>query len=289
MLVQMAIGDAYGAAFEFVRPPYADQVRNDGRTYQRHPEPHRTEMGNGRYTDDTQMALAIAEHLIAGDPFTPEALCGRFVETFRRDPRPGYGKHFYAALNQARTGAELLALMVPGSTRSGAAMRSGSIGLLADLDAVLDLADRQASVTHDSPEARASARAVAAMTHYCARRLGPKAELGSFLERVVPGHPWAAPKRDWITVEGLDCARAAVTVVREAASLKDALIRSIAPGGDVDTVAAIALFAGSLCRELDDDLPRELYEGLENGPFGLTYLDAMDKALADWAGLNKTI
>jgi ADP-ribosylglycohydrolase len=286
MLVEMAIGDAYGAAFEFVRPPYADRVHNDGHTHQRHPEPGRAEMGNGRYTDDTQMALAIAEHLIADDPFTPEGLCGRFVETFRRDPRPGYGKRFHAALNQARTGAELKALMVPGSTRSGAAMRSGPIGLLGDLDAVLALADRQASVTHDSPEARASARAVAAMTHYFARRIGPRAELGAFLERAVPGHPWTTPKRDWVTVEGPDCAHAAVTAVTEAASLRDALIRSIAPGGDVDTVAAIALFAGSLCDELDDDLPRELHDGLENGAFGRDYLAAVDETLADWAGLT---
>jgi ADP-ribosylglycohydrolase len=287
VLVQMAIGDAYGAAFEFVRPPYADLVRNDGRTYQRHPQPDRSEMGNGRYTDDTQMALAIAEHLVVGAPFTPEALCGRFVETFRRDPRPGYGKHFYAALNQARTGAELLALMVPGSTRSGAAMRAGPIGLIADLDVVLDLADLQAAVTHDSPEARASARAVAAMTHYFARGLGSRLELGVFLERVAPGHPWSAPKEDWVTVEGLDCAHAAVTVVVQAASLRDVLIRSIALGGDVDTVAAIALVAASLCEELDDDLPPELYEGLEDGPFGRAYLAAIDEKLADWAGLPR--
>jgi ADP-ribosylglycohydrolase len=57
LLLELAIGDAYGAGFEFAD---AQTVRekNDLSRYVKHPR-HRIQPGS--YTDDTQMSLAIAE------------------------------------------------------------------------------------------------------------------------------------------------------------------------------------------------------------------------------------
>src|SRR5436190_23070938 len=120
MLLEAAIGDAYGAGFEYV-PRALIQAHNTADHYVKHP---RHNIGAGYYTDDTQMSLAVAEAIVAGDPWTPAALAERFVSSFKRDPREGYASHFYALLQEVRDGAELLARIRPASDKSGAAMRA---------------------------------------------------------------------------------------------------------------------------------------------------------------------
>ncbi len=280
MLVEMAIGDAYGAAFEFMKLPRPDLV-HDTETYQKHPE---LEIGNGRYTDDTQMALAIAEELLAtGTEMTTETLAERFVRTFKRDPRPGYGKGFYEALNAATDGPSLVSsIQNPTSTRSGAAMRVSPIGLLADFDEVLRLAALQATVTHNSPEGIMSAQAVAAMVHYFTYKLGSKNEVGYWLSEKVPGWAWEELWTDWVSVQGIPNAHAAITCVTLGKSLRDVLQRSVAIGGDVDTISAIAMFSASLT-EMPDDLPSGLYRNLEQGTYGGHYLVGVDNDLRAFA------
>jgi len=73
--------------------------------------------------------------------------------------------------------------------------------------------------------------------------------------------------------------RAAITAVQEGGSLSDILKRSIAFTGDVDTVATIALGAASLSDEIENDLPPALFDGLEDGEFGRTYILELDGKL----------
>jgi hypothetical protein len=49
--------------------------------------------------------------------------------------------------------------------------------------------------------------------------------------------------------------------------------------GDVDTVAAIALAAGSCSSEIVQDLPVCLFDTLENGPYGKDYIGSLDRQL----------
>lgn len=274
MLVQLAIGDAYGAGFEYA----ADRIvreRNDGATYIRHP---RHAIEPGCYTDDTQMSLAIAEALAEGDPWTRESLAERYVAVFKRDPREGYAARFYALLTEVSDGAELLARLVPDSARSGAAMRAPPIGVLADTAEVVRRAELQARITHDTPDGVAAAVASALCTHYFVHRRGPKAELGDYLVAQVPG-PWAEPWRGKVGMLGVDSVRAAVTAVVAHASMAELLRACIAYTGDVDTVATIALAAGACSEEIAQDLPASLYDGLENGRYGRDYLTALDARL----------
>ena len=284
MLVEMAIGDAYGAAFEFMSDDFIAR-ENDLSGYRRNPE---TGLGDGRYTDDTQMAVAVTEHLLAGDAFTPPALAERFVATFRRDPRRGYSKRVFAALDQAENGQRFLAAIEPVSTRSGAAMRVPPIGLLSDLDRVLDLAAGQASPTHDTPEGRTSARAVAAMVHYLAHGLGPRHALGRFIETHVPGHAWADAWSGRVDMSGISCAHAAISLVQRTSTQSTLLKTAVALGGDTDTVAAMAMFSASLCLDIEADLPAALFEGLESGAYGRSYLQALDSRLTEWSAKNAT-
>lgn len=277
MLVEMAIGDAYGAAFEFMADDFI-QRENDLSDHKRNPE---TALGKGRYTDDTQMTMAMAEHLLAGDAFEPQSLAERFVSTFQRDPRRGYSKRLYEVLQTSSDGHEFLGAITPVSDRSGAAMRVSPIGLLPDLNRVLDLAERQASLTHDTPGGRMSAAAVAAMVHYLAHHMGPRHDLGRFIESHVPGPAWSAIWTERADMAGISCARAAISLVTRATTLSGLLRDSIALGGDTDTVAAIAMFSGSLCDDIAADLPPVLYDGLEDGPYGRGFLHGLDDRLRD--------
>ncbi|MCU0518498.1 MAG: ADP-ribosylglycohydrolase family protein [Oscillatoria sp. Prado101] len=78
MLLELAVGDAYGAGFEYADAGMVMQYNNLSR-YVQHPR-HRLKPGS--YTDDTQMSLAIAETIVAGEPWVSEVLASRFVATF---------------------------------------------------------------------------------------------------------------------------------------------------------------------------------------------------------------
>jgi hypothetical protein len=51
----------------------------------------------------------------------------------------------------------------------------------------------------------------------------------------------------------------------------------------VDTVAAIAMGAASCCQEIEQDVPENLVNGLENGPYGRDYIINLDKKLMSLA------
>ncbi len=276
MLLQIAIGDAYGAPFEFVNRSLL--AENDLRGYRSHP---RHGHPPGHYTDDTQMSLAIAELLVERAPFTRENLADKFVAVFHRDPREGYARGFHAFLLQTHTGAALLANIRADSKKSGAAMRAAPLGVLRDAADVKTMATLQARLTHDTKEGIDSAVAAALLSHYFLHDKGPRADVGKYLSEHVPG-PWQTPWKGEVSGEGMDCVHAAITAITSGdghETLSGILRACIAFGGDVDTVAAIAMGGASHARDITSDLPAVLVDGLENGAFGRDYIQALDAKL----------
>src|SRR5687767_8038468 len=164
MLLELAIGDAYGAGFEYVNYQLIRQF-NTLERYMQHPTHSGTKPG--MYTDDTQMTLAIAEAIVDGDPWTPLSLASRFVDCFKRDPREGYASRFWQFLKQVNSGEEFLALIHPDSDKSGASMRAAPIGLFPTPEEVMERCTIQAMVTHNTPDGINAACAAALMAHYC--------------------------------------------------------------------------------------------------------------------------
>jgi ADP-ribosyl-[dinitrogen reductase] hydrolase len=275
MLIELAVGDAYGAGFEYANPSFVAEHNNLQR-YVQHPT--HLDIAPGAYTDDTQMTLAIAELLVEDAPWTPQALADRFVEVFHRDPRAGYAGRFQAFLRETHDGTAFLANIRPDSEKSGAAMRAAPIGLLPDVAAVLEHAAVQARVTHDTPSGIASAQAAALAVHYCHHGLGPVAEVTRWLAGHL-GAEWAEPWRGKVGSKGRMSVRAALTALTTNPSMSKILEASVAFTGDVDTVATIALAAGSRSPEITQDLPRHLVDELEDGPYGRRYLAELDARL----------
>lgn len=273
MLLELAIGDAYGAGFE-----YADQTHvatKNNMMYVRHP---RHGIRPGCYTDDAQMSIAIAELIVNDEAWTPENVAFRFLQAFHRDKREGYAYGFYKFLLQTKTPKEFLKNIRPDSEKSGAAMRASIIGLYPVIDAVKERATIQAKVTHNTKGGIDSAIASALMAHYCRYNIGPKANLGEFLAKEVDPL-FAVPWRGKVGALGIMSVRAAITALQRNDSMSSLLKDCIAFTGDVDTVATIALAAGSVSKEIEQDLPATLLQGLEDGKYGRKYLIALDTEL----------
>lgn len=274
MIIELAVGDAYGAGFEYAHRSYVQQ-HNDLSRYVKRPKYSITP---GFYTDDTQMSIAIAELLIAGKEWTPLNIASAFVECFRRDSREGYAGRFYQFLKNCPDGAYFLANIQPTSEKSGAAMRAAPIGILPDIEQVKSYCKIQAALTHNTPLGINAALAASLMTHFFIYRLGHKKHLGEFIESYVDGD-WTTPYDGKVRSKGWMSVRAALTAVRRNDNLSDLLLDCINFTGDVDTVATIALAAASCSDQHKNNLPEHLILSLENGTYGRNYLEKLDAQL----------
>ncbi|CBN54866.1 MULTISPECIES: ADP-ribosylglycohydrolase family protein [Kamptonema] len=274
MLLELAIGDAYGAGFEFADQQIIESYNNLS-SYIQHP---RHNIQPGCYTDDTQMSLAIAETIVGKEPWTPEVLASKFIVAFNRDRRVGYASKFYNFLLEVQDGKDFLARIYSTSDKSGAAMRAAPIGIFPTVEKVIEATTIQAAITHNTPDGINAARAAALMSHYFIYRLGSKVDLGKFLETHVSGE-WSKPWEGEVKTKGLICVRAAITAVMRNDSMSELLKDCIAFSGDVDTVAAIALAAGSCSQEIAQDIPEHLIENLENFSYGKDYIIELERQL----------
>jgi ADP-ribosylglycohydrolase len=272
VLEWIALGDAYGACFEYANP--GPTRPNDLSGYPPHPRHHR---GPGRYTDDTQMSIAVAETLLGGD-LSRSAFADAFVRCFRRDPRNGYSHRMQAFIESCRDGADLLDRIRPQSVKSGAAMRATPIGTLPDEEAVLRVASLQACITHDTSGGVASAQAVALAAHALRYDRCRRTELPVWIAARVTG-VWDQPWTGRVGSAGVDSARAAIWAVANHAGMAGLLKECVDLTGDVDTVAAMALGIAACDKTMVHNVPRVLIDGLEDGSYGRRFLGQLGARL----------
>lgn len=272
MLISAAIGDAYGAGFEFVEPER--WPANNGKYMYGHPD---LPIGNGQYTDDAQMLLALAEVITKNDlsAITDTMIYEAWHTAYNRDPRPGYSRGFQSLLETTENGKELQEKINPDSTRSGAVMRAAVGGFLRDHIDVIELTDLHVNTTHDTDIARECARAVALAAHFLVHRVGKRKDLGKYLNANVHGKigiDWTEDRTSWASVEAVDCSRNAITAFRNSSNMTEVLVNSVAPGGDTDTVASIAMALAWCNEETFSELDTVLFQKFETGEYGFPYL-----------------
>jgi ADP-ribosylglycohydrolase len=151
----LSVGDAFGERY-FHHPDIAEELIRS-RALPASP---------WRFTDDTMMALSVAETLRRHGAIDPDSLASSLA--VRHDPSRGYGAAMHGLLARLR-GGEHWSVAAPSlfegedSFGNGAAMRVAPVGayFADDLDSVVEHARRSAVVTHAHPEAVAGAIAVA--------------------------------------------------------------------------------------------------------------------------------
>jgi ADP-ribosyl-[dinitrogen reductase] hydrolase len=198
-LLGLAIGDAVGTTIEFQpKPEYAvvDDIVGGG--------PFRLKLG--QWTDDTAMALALAESLIAHPEFDPADLMARFVDWYRNATYSCTGTCFdigntvRAALNRfERTGETFAGLADPKSAGNGALMRLSPVAIRywSDRQKMRDTAALQTRITHGASEAVEATSLFAEMLADAISGKSPDEILapraGSFIgkiEAIATGNSW---------------------------------------------------------------------------------------------------
>lgn len=159
-LLGLAVGDALGGCFEGQTADYIQR---------RYPSPQALmdapPLETLHYTDDTQMAIGVAEALIENGAIREETLCCRFASNYV--PSRGYGFGTRRVLEAMSAGEDYRAVAEAyypgGSFGNGAAMRVAPVGLLfhGDLSQVGEQARLSALPTHLHPLAIEGARLLA--------------------------------------------------------------------------------------------------------------------------------
>lgn len=306
MLLRIAQADAFAAAVEYVkREEHKDLFEAVERfdSYKQHPR-HKG-LKAGCYTDDTQMSIAVARSLIDSaitwifrdnedECLTHEAFAEQFFQTFKRDPRDGYSRGFQKILEKAKDSVHLRSLIVPDSTKNGAAMRSVPLGVLRDPKRVIEVAGTQAGVTHQTWAGINSSAAVALMSHFALHDRRGFNCMYDWCVQWLPAFeffkkPWDGPvgikddNRSTTLGVGMCTAHAVHTLLVQEKSLMGILRKTIEWGGDTDSVASIAWGIAS-CRYQDELLPEFLERDLEakgNLKYGPTFLKDLGKQLME--------
>jgi poly(ADP-ribose) glycohydrolase ARH3 len=258
-----------------------------------------------RYTDDTQLTLALAEHLCTHPEVDPAGLAATFDEHF--EPWRGYARGMHGIVAAWREGVDPQAaarsVFPDGSYGNGAAMRVAPVGAVHahDPQMVAQAATRQALLTHAHPEGvdaavlQARAVAVAAATG----TFGP-AELRTAAQTcttdelrrhtgiaVAQADQWAAtgdPREVAAAigtgVRASHSVAAALWVAAVATDFTDAVLLGLALGGDVDTIAAMACaVVGAAVGSAA--IPAAWIDGLEDGVRGRRYALGLAARLAE--------
>lgn len=261
------------------------------------------------YTDDTQLTLALAEHLCDHPRVDVSALALTFLNHF--EGHRGYARGMFGIVDAWEHGAgateAATAVFPDGSFGNGAAMRAAPVGVVwrDDADVTIAAARAQAALTHAHPiggdAAAAQARAVAiaistggflpaditslaeeAATDELRRTLSVAAEAAA---RAVSGAPYDLPEVAEELGTGVladQSVPAALWIASVAETFPEAVVLSLGLGGDVDTIAAMAcaVLGGALTEAA---IPAEWVDRLEDGVRGRSYAVALSYRLADVA------
>lgn len=256
-LLGLAVGDALGTTLEFStrdsRPRLTDM--EGGGPFGLEP---------GQWTDDTSMALALAESLLVCDGLDEHDLMTRFVSWMDEGAYSSNGRCFdvgntvRAALNRFKaTGDPIAGSTDPMSAGNGSLMRLAPVAIRYwdDPDKLRNSAARQSRTTHGAPEAVDACVAFAEMLGdaiagkprsqvLCDRDSDWAGQIAGILRGSWRGKARSEIKSSGYVAHSLE---AAIWCVARTGSFTEAVLLAANLGGDADTVAAITgQLAGAL-------------------------------------------
>ncbi len=250
-LLGLACGDAVGTTVEFsprgAFQPLADMV--GGGPFRLQP---------GQWTDDTIMALCLAESLVEHGGFDPRDQMDRYLRWYRHGYLSPTGRCFdigltvrEALLRFEATGEPFSGSTDPRRAGNGSIMRLAPVVLFfyPDRDAVDHYAAESSRTTHAAKEAVAACRILARVLYAALSGRGKEATLGS-----VESAAWMSPRLQDIVGGGylgkaaaevrgsgyvVDSLEAGLWAFWSTDSFEEAILTAANLGDDADTTAAV--------------------------------------------------
>jgi ADP-ribosyl-[dinitrogen reductase] hydrolase len=242
-LLGLAVGDAVGTTIEFSAKPSRavlfDMVGGGPFGLQA-----------GQWTDDTAMALALADSLLADAALDAADLIRRFVSWYRDGAYSCTGECFdignttVAALRRfERTGDPVAGAIDPSTAGNGSIMRLAPVAIRhwRDRETMLRVARDQSRTTHGAVEAIEACEILAELLAAGIRGSCIRDLVGSGPARRVRGFRLGQPRTE-VRGTGYVVAslHAALWAVSRTSSFRDAVLLAANLGEDADTTAAVA-------------------------------------------------
>lgn len=284
MLLEMAVGDAYGAAFEFTKTP---QIPNDLSRFGAHPL---GEMEVGAYTDDTMRAIANSKVILSADKndkYRPEAYAKAYLEEFRNDRRKGWSKRFHAMLEEHvdKNAMELIKKIARRNT-NGCLMGVAPLGYLPQINDVLLATTMQVVSTH-SGSSVPYAQGISIAAHLLMRGVSSNEIITAVIELVE----WESNRqRDRFhailkeeppipQMESSTITLSALWAIDLFDKSSDILKWSCSRGGDCDSLGAVTMALASVSKDIEQDIPDILQDNVDTmeGRKSLLAIDTMLK------------
>ena len=255
--IGLAVSDALGTTIEFQRRDTYSHVTDmvGGGPFQLKP---------GEWTDDTSMALCLADSLIANKgSLDSKDLAERFVRWWKEGENSVNGRCFdignatRAALSNYRRTGIPRGDDAPSSAGNGGIMRLAPAVLAAqgDVNRAVALARAQSEVTHAAPECLDAAALLARVLFSGIAGDGHAAlevtnlPLATPKLRLLAAGEWRNKMRDQIRSSGyvVDTLEAALWAVGTSTSFEEAVLKAVNLGDDADSVGAVTgQIAGSI-------------------------------------------
>lgn len=291
-LLGLAVGDALGAHFEGQSSEFIKTRYLTARHLIQNPP-----YGEQWYTDDTQMAIGVAETLVACGRIDERHLCDRFAANYVAGR--GYGRGARVIIEAMIAGEDykwLAANHFPGgSFGNGAAMRVAPVGLMFhhDADRIWEEARLSALPTHTHPLgiegaqllALAVGLAVGSEEFECERffnALCARCHAVDYSGPLRRAAQLSNPKDIALFGNGIEAASSVVTAIAAFSmapdSYEQAIGSAILLGGDTDTIAAMAgAISGAFLGW--QAIPGHLLEQLEDREQGRSYIKGLARQL----------
>jgi len=278
-LLGLAVGDALGAPFEGLDRDSYPRALDFAAGGMHGIEP-------GAWTDDTAMAICLAESLLAERRIEERDLLERFLRWYRAGENSASGRAIgvspktRATLEAFERSRRIDAAAEVDNAGNGAIMRLAPVAIYfrEDPTEARRSAARQARVTHTSREALAAAELFADLLVAALRTGDPEAVSRA---AASAAHPDLAAVRDHrgktreqisSAPRAVDTLEAALWCLHRADSFEAVVVEAVNLGGDSDTLGAVAgQFAGAIFgasaipqRWLTTLLSRERLAGLAN-------------------------
>lgn len=289
-LLGLAIGDALGAKFEGQTPEAIRARFPDAQSLIDYPTEEIW------YTDDTQMAIGVAEALLADGEILEQTLCNAFVTNYLPSRGYGYGaRKVLDAMELGKDYRDIAENFFPGgSFGNGAAMRVAPVGLVfyQDHERLWEQARLSALPTHVHPlgieGAQLLAKAVASVLQGFDRNsyfqsLIDLSNSEEFRARLTLAKSIDEVERLPELGNGIAALESVVTAItcfaQTPESFESVITNAIFLGGDTDTIAAMA-GAISGAHLGVERLPSRLLELLESSPKGADYIRQLAQRLS---------